>query len=179
MAVSMEQVLVAARRKLVASPHFSPLIGVDVGVDTLDPLRYSGAFNDAWVFRGVGVPNNPERDPSGTGYSTVSIGVRDRWGGTNDHNTARFPVLQFTILADMSRPVGDNGLIGARDAEPRCDRIASAIYAEFHDAANQNHWWTTDTYINTCLCLSDLIVRDVPDMDGLVRGDIRFKLEVM
>lgn len=179
MAVSMDDLLTAARRKLIASPHFAPLIGVDVGQDSMDPTRYSGAFNDAWVFRGVGVPNSPERDPSGTSKATVSLGFRDRWGGTNDYNTARFPVLQFTILADLTRPATDNGLIGARDAELRCDRIASAIYDEFHDAANQHHWWTSSVYVNTCLCYSDLIVRDVPDMDGLVRGEIRFKLEVM
>lgn len=177
--VSIDDILRAARRKLIASPYFSPLIGVDVGVDTMDPGRYSGAFSDAWVFRGVGVPNSPERDPSGTGKATVSIGVRDRWGGANDHNTARFPVLQFVVIADMTRPTDDNGLIGARDAELRCDRVASAIRAEFHDAANQHHWWTDDVFINTCLCLTDLSIRDVENMDGLVRGDIRFKLEVM
>lgn len=173
---SMEDVLVAARRKLLASPGFSALIGTDVGRDSMEPGKYSGAFEDGWVFRGVDVANKPERDPSATGTSTVSLAMRDAWGGPNDHNTARFRQLQFTILSDMARPTSDNGLIGARDAELRCDRVAKAIVDEFNDVGNQNHWWPNNTYVVSCLLYSDLIIRDVPDMDGLVRGEVRFAL---
>jgi hypothetical protein len=175
---TMEEVLIAARRKLLAASGFAALIGTDVGKDSLEPGKYSGAFEDGWVFRGVDVANKPERDPSATGTSTVSIAMRDRWGGPNQHNTLRFPQLQFTILSDMARPTADNGLIGQRDAELRCDRVASAIIKEFNDVGNMNHWWTSTTYIVSCLLYQDLIIRDVPDMDGLVRGELRFSLEL-
>jgi hypothetical protein len=176
---SMEDVLIAARRKLLASPYFAPLIGTDVGRDSMEPDKYSGAFEDGWVFRGVGVTNNPERDVSFTGTSAVSIAMRDRWGGPNNHNTLRFPQLQFTIFSDNSRNDGDNGLLTARDAELRCDRVGAAIYAEFHDALNLNHRWPNDVYMVSCLSYSDLIIRDVPTLDGLVRGEMRFALQVM
>lgn len=178
MSQSYSDILVAVRRKLLASPHFSPLVGVDVGVDTIDLTRYDGAFNDAWVFRGVEDTSKPMRDPSATGMATVSFDLRQPWSVPNNHNTLRFRTLRFVILADQTRIVGDNSLIGTRDAEDRCDRIGKAITAEFNDPANRNHNWPNNVYVVRCDLFGDLIISDVPNLDGLVSGDLRFSLHL-
>lgn len=172
-------VLKSARRKLLRSPKFISLLGTDVGQDSMFPGVYGGGFNDAWLFYGIGETSAPERSPANTGTSAITMDLRTNWGTPNFYNTADFRILRFTIYSDLSRTSLDsNGLIAARDAEDRCDRIAQAIKSEFDDVANETHWWD-DVYINNCSLYTALTIMDEPGEDGLVRGDIRFKLTLV
>lgn len=175
---TLEELLVAIRRKLLASDYFAPLIGTDVGTDSMEGSIYSGAFNDGWVMPGVANENKPLRDPEATGTSTVTYHIRGPWTSPNQYNTLEFPMLVFTIFSDQSRISTDNSLLHARDAELRCDRVARAIKDEFNDKANRDHNWPNGVYVGRCELFTDLVIRDVPGSDGLVEGDLRFSLQL-
>lgn len=171
-----QDVLSAARSKALASSFISPLLGTDIGQDSMFPdLNYNGGFNDGWIFFGVGDALAPQRSPANLGTSSVSMGMRSTWTSPNLTNSLRFRQLAFNIYSDPSRTPGSNGLITVRDQEDRCNRVGAAIISEFNDLGNQNQWWG-DIYIVSCLLYSDLQIRDVPGEDGLVQGDIRFAL---
>lgn len=170
---TIKDVMSSARRKLIASPHFSPLINVDVGAD--EP---GSAFDDGWVFLGDGDSIAPYRHPANTGFASVSFNMRDPWREHNDYNTLDFRQLKFSILADLTRVEGKTNLTGTADAEFRCDRIATAIKDTFNDVGNADHHWPNNVYIISCLLYMDLYIDDVPKKDGLVEGTLSFKLEI-
>lgn len=167
---SRQNVLAAARQKLIASDYFSPLIGTDVGKDATGK-----AFSDAWVFEGTDNASKPRRDPANTGTSAVVMSLRTPWSPPNISNTARFRLLQFCIYSDGTRGA-DKSLTGTLDASDRCDRIASAIIREFNDVGNVDHIWPNDTYIVSCVLYNDLNITDVDNQDGLKSGDLSFAL---
>lgn len=173
MAELAEEVIPAARKKLLASPFFSPLIGTDVGVD----IAGQGAFTDGWVFKSNDDTNGPYRSVENTGKAAVVISMRLPWGSPNRHNTAQFKQLEFTVYADQTRDT-DNELSAKYDAEYRFYRVARAIAKEFHDAGNVDHWWPGSVYIGSCVLYNDARIEDVAGKDGLVTGTLSFALEL-
>ncbi len=170
---SMNDLLIAVRRKLLAFPEFADLIGTDVGRDPIGQ-----AFRDGWVFRSDNDDFRPDRNPRNSGTSTVTFGWRNPWTNPNAHNTARFPHLEFVVLSDQTRKTGDTTLTFKNDAAERCDRVATAIRNCFHDPANQSHAWPNDVFIVSCVLWNDVIIRDVPEQDGLVAGTMSFALVI-
>lgn len=166
---TMQEILTSARRKVITSSHVTPLIGVDIGKDQ------TGAFTDGWIFLGHDDWNTPERNPSNTGKASVTLSMRNPWTTPSMHNTAKFRLLRVHIMADMSRPT-DTRLTGTKDAEFRCDRIASAIVKELHDVANKDHLWPNGVFVISCVQFTELAIVDVNDQDGLVSGDLTFAL---
>lgn len=169
---SINSILIAARRKLLASEFIVPLIGTDIGKD-----GPGGAWDDGWVFRSQDANSSPIRDPANTGTSSIVMSLRDPWSSPNTHNTMAFRQLKFSVFSDQSRSVNE-ALTASRDAELRCDRVASAIIKEFNDVGNVNQFWPNDTFIPSCLLFHDLQIQDVPNQDGLVEGLLSFALEL-
>lgn len=170
---SIEDVLTAARRKLLADLSFSDLLNVDVGKDPMGQL-----WDDGWVFRAYGKDHSPFRNPANTGLSSVTMHLNDKWGNPNPHNTLSFRLLSFEILADRTRNHTDPSLSTAYDAELRCDRVATAIKNVFNDVANRDHNWPNDVYIVSCVLYNDLEIDYVPNQDGLVEGTLSFAMHL-
>jgi hypothetical protein len=178
MTVTDDELMSAARAKLIASPYVAPLIGVDIGQDSMFPNTYDDSFTDAWIFRGEGSLGVPVRNPRSLGVASVSLVQRNPFSFPNLHNTMRFRQLQVFIWTDMTRAGNSPDLYYEKDAEDRCDRIASAIIQELNDTANRDHWWG-NTFITSCTLGSDLTMDDVvgtSDADNLIVGEIRFNL---
>lgn len=164
-------VIVSARKKLLADAAFSALVGTDVGKEI------SGPYSTGWVFRQIDDGMNPEKSPRNSGKSAVVIGSRRSWTNPNLGNTLRFPLLSFRVWSDKTRGA-DHGLPLFDDAEDRCRRIGTTIFNAFHDAANHDHWWPNGVYIVSCKSFNDLDVTDVAGEDGLVSGDMSFALSL-
>ena len=161
--------LEAAYLRLLGSTEFQALIGEDVGLDDAeeDPW-YSG-----WVFQGLSDTGEPYRQPEGSGMAAVVVSSRGGWASPNQTNTASFPLLQIFVFADCSRD--ENGNLSARDAESRVRRVAEVVDPLFHDAANRVHSWGTFPVVS-CLRHSELSIRDVPNGDGVVRGELTYEV---
>lgn len=178
------QLLAACRRTLIAYPAFADLIGTDVGTDTtMSSIYPDQAYADGWLMQGINQDGNPARAVQGTGTSAVTLNCRGGWGAANDHNTARFPQLLVFVWSDLTRPNNDNGMIQARDAEQRCGRVAEAIENLFHDPANHLGFIGTPAdfpphgvFIHKSVQGMQLNITDVPNGDGVVKGEIRFNL---
>lgn len=169
--MSMEDVLIGARRKLLADTAFAALIGTDVGRDI------GGAYNDGWVFRSGDDVMTPDRNPRNTGTSSVVLSARDTWIGPNRNNTLRFPLLNVRILSDSTRGT-DPTLLMAKDAEYRCGRVGTAIFNALNDVGNRSHVWPNGAWIVSCILWNDLKISDIPNEDGLVSGEMSFALEI-
>lgn len=170
---SREDVMIAARRKLIAAPDFAALIGTDVGIDAV-----GGAYTDAWVFRSSDDTYSPDRNPRNTGTSAVVLGMSDdNWTAPNNYNTLRFPVLAFRVYSDSTRG-SDPALMIQKDARDRCDRVATAIISTFNDVGNNDHTWPNGVDIVSCVLWNDLVITDIDLEDGLVVGDLSFALEL-
>lgn len=171
---TIESVLIAARRKLLASTGFTNLLNVDVGKDAM-----GGIWDDAWLFRGYGPNHAPMRDPSNTGLASITMTIkRPLSTATTQYNTMAFRLLEFDILADMSRQQADPSLSKSYDADLRCDRIATVIKEVFNDVANDDHDWPNNTYIVSCVLYDDLYLTDIPNKDGLVEGTLSFAVSL-
>lgn len=175
MLTSMDAVLIAARRKMIASSFVLPLIGVDIGKDAP-----GNTWDDGWIFRAEGNSAAPARNPANSGMAAVTMHLRDSWSSPSQYHTSRYRQLKIQIYADQTRPDGSNNLIAMRDAELRCDRIATAIIQEFHDVANRDTAWPNNiTLAGPCQLYSDLQIVDVVNNDGLVEGQLSFALQLM
>lgn len=173
MSASRKDILIAARRKLLANASFAALIGNDVGRD----LDYGGPFTDGWVFHSPDDEMSPERNARNTGTSSVVMTIRTPWTTPNLHNTLEFPELLIRIYSDATR-FDDPSLSVADDGQYRCENVAKAIKNTFNDVANSDHLWPNGVYVVSCVLWNDLRVRDVPDEDGLVMGDLTFALQI-
>lgn len=170
---SMQDVVVSARRKLLADAGFVSLIGADVGKDAP-----GGAYTDGWLFKAVDDAYSPDRNPRNSGTSAVVLGMRGpSWTAPNVNHTLRFPTLDFRIYSDSTRSA-DLTLLIQRDADYRCDRVATAIKNVFNDVANNDHNWPNGVFIVSCVLWTDIKIHDIDNEDGLVAGDMTFALEL-
>lgn len=169
--MNIEDLIVAARRKLLADSRFSSLIGTDVGRDGI-----GGAYRDAWVFRSVDDNYTSERDVEGSGTSAVVISSDLNWTSPTRDKTLRFPQLRFDIWADCTRSATDDSLPIAKDARYRADRVATVIREIFHDAGNRVHLWPNNVYVVSSVLWNDLNVGDVDTRPNIVHGDLSFAI---
>ena len=124
MYISYDDFMASLRIKLINSPFVSPLIGTDIGSDTMFGSEYNGAFADGWIFRGQGDAGAPARNPENSGTSAVTLNFRDPASGTRTSGGLRFGPAPTTsarrliiyIFSDVTRDPANLDLITAFDA---------------------------------------------------------------
>jgi hypothetical protein len=127
-----------------------------------------------WVFQGSD-DDRPFRDPKGTGKCAVVLTTNSTWG-TNQHNTARMPVLTALIYADPTR--GNDGTPAKPDAKSKALKVADALITVFHDAANSDHNWPKGLKVHSSVHSDGPNSQPIPDSDGMVRMSLSFQLMV-
>lgn len=162
----------SARQKLLTALTDAGLIGTVVGKDAT-----GGTWASGWVFSDSGNDLSPSRSIAATGKAAVVVSSRSAWG-SNNHNTARFPVLQILIYADPTR-VPNSPSRAAEDADLKAKAIAKVVRKTFHDAANEDHNWPLGVQVISSVAAGDLELTDIPNSDYAVRGIQRFNLQLV
>lgn len=134
-------------------------------------IGFDSTYPQGWVFQRTRNSPSSYRIVEGSGKSCVVLSARGTWTAPNIHNTAKFPNLQVEIFADSSRDA--NGNITMEDADRKCYQIYSVIDKLFHDVGSRNTW-PLGIAIASCLRQSDIVIDDVPEGDGSVRGTFHY-----
>ena len=126
-----------------------------------------------WVFQGD-AGERPFRDPQGTGTSAVVISADASWG-SNQHNTAQFPLLQVLIFSDADRDA-DNQPVRLNQ-RTKAWKIYEVVDDVLHDVSNTHHDFFGTQVISSSRHTNPGI-QPVPDTAGLVRLMVRYEVQV-
>lgn len=102
----------------------------------------------------------------GSQKTSIVVARDGGWATPNVHNTLRFPRLVLNVWADPLRDSQNNNV------DPR---VQSRAYAAFEIADKYLHMtagperWFGDIRVVSCVRLTEPIIYDVQDGDGLVR----------
>lgn len=107
----MSTLTYAARNFLVQFPEITQLLAVD---SLGDPMIY---------------PNRPESTVENTQKCMIVITSTEGWG-SNDHNTARFPILVVDIWADPTR--NPDMSVKMKDSDLKIEAVYAAVDRRLH-----------------------------------------------
>lgn len=112
----------------------------------------------------------------GTSTTAAVISRAGGWSGSNAHNTMRFPRLSLELYADPLRDAGKN-LTDPGEVWSRIEAAFDAFDKRLHRPDPTSIMWGTLRTIG-CERLTDPMVYEVPDGDGLLRSQTFYGVSV-